>query len=59
MLTVKTLIEQLQKLDPEMQVLVEASDGDLPYAASSAEQTVWLDMDDGTETPIALIGFRH
>lgn len=51
----RELIERLQLLDPEHDVLVEASDGGQPFAISRVGVDTW--EDEGEEpSPIVLLG---
>lgn len=51
----RELIERLQLLDPEHDVLVEASDGGQPFAISRVSVDTW--EDEGEEpSPIVLLG---
>lgn len=56
---VKDAIFAMQQLDPEMDLLVEATDGGLPYAVANVQVSSWEDEDDGTKTPVAMIGVVH
>jgi len=52
-MTVNDLIQQLQRLNPNVDVLVESDTG-LPWGCRGACNDVWIE-DDGTETPVVLI----
>lgn len=51
---VKEAIEQLQQFNPEQDLLVETTDGGLPYAICKIVASAWVE-DSGEETPVVLI----
>lgn len=51
---VEEAIKYLQQFDPKQDLLVEATDGGLPFAIYKIVQSTWTE-DSGEETPVTLI----
>ena len=52
----KDVIKRLQMLDPELDVLTQASDGGEPFAVANVSVDEWDDGDGTPPTPIILLG---